>query len=96
MIKGNWKAGEAFSKAEIILDCIEDHFEHNVRLHLYFCLASVDVCGLPPLRKVIDKLNEMHAKGKMVRVFWSCSSNCEHINSVGGSLMKQSDFKFHV
>ena len=84
-------------KYEQLLRDIGTHFESSDSLNLHFKYELFNSSSLRYLFMIIKTLNEAHAKGKTVRIYWSCASSYEaEMIDMGLDLANISDFKFKI
>ncbi len=94
-VKGSSIGDHSSYKYDYLIDKIETHLKNGNSLQLYFNFDFLDNSALGYLGIVISTLNELHDKGKMVKVFWSCLSVADNMNDEGEKLKALSKFPFH-
>ncbi|MEP1094104.1 MAG: SiaC family regulatory phosphoprotein [Cyclobacteriaceae bacterium] len=80
-----------------LLTDIQTHFVSSDSLNLHIKYELFNSSSLRYLFKIIKTLNEAHAKGKAIKIYWSCaSSNEAEMIDMGLDLANMSDFKFQI
>ncbi len=83
-------------KYDIVTDNINEHFRMNRSLHLYFNYDYIDSSAFQFLNPIVELLNEFNAKGKSVRLFWSCLSAGDDAHNLGMQLKEAAEFDFNM
>ncbi|WP_424963645.1 SiaC family regulatory phosphoprotein [Ekhidna sp.] len=77
---------------------IELHLKRNEELKVYFKLELMNTSSAKYLFKVLQRLNEAHASGKDVKIYWSCASAdySREMVETGLDMAGMCDFSFQI
>ncbi len=88
---------EIHQKYSQLIINIDQHLDRSNCLNIHFKYELFNSSSLKYIFQIIKKMNEAHAAGKLVKIFWSCTSvNESEMIEMGLDLMDMCDFKFQI
>lgn len=88
---------DAWIKYCQMLADIETHLMKNDELTIYFKFELFNSSSATYLFKIIRRFNDAHAKGKIVKIYWSCTEEDENeVLDMGLDFAPMCDFPFKI